>query len=434
MNLPHDPIAEEAVLGGLLIDPDAIIEIEPILDPEAFHILKNQWIYEAILELIHKGEPVDLVTVNDALSDHDLYEYIFALVERSIHTVTNVMSHAKVLVDMHIRRQYIRACGIVATLAHGHDHDLTEIQGAAEKNLLRIATGNGEKNERVHQDLLRLLKITDDLVEAGGGITGLTTGLGDFDNLCGGLDPGELMLVAARPGMGKSALESCWSVHMAGKGKRVLRVNLEMSKIALTRRMAVAQSQIPYQHAKRGLFVNDERERFNQAIGYLAGLPMWIVTPSTCTIEWLASYVRRLYYSDGLDVIFLDYVQLMDVIGGYANKNENVAEISKGLKAIAREMNIPVVAAAQLNRGVESRANKRPQLSDLRDSGALEQDADKVVFIYRDEYYNPDDTDTPGIAELTLAKNRNGEVGTTEVLFQGPMMRFANLAKEEVAF
>lgn len=437
MTVPHDTRMEAAVLGGLIVNPDMMLEVEQILPAAAFYVPKHKWIYEAMQSLHVRGEPIDVLTLADELAKYELHDYLVELITVTPSSM-HVMEYAESVKDRYMRRRYIDAASEVAKAAYTLDQDVAAIQTTAETLLLDISMDKLTREKPLSQDLLELLFETDKRVEAGGGITGLSTGFADLDRITSGFEPGELILIAARPGMGKSILESCISLNMAQMGHRVLRINLEMSPLALTRRMVSHHANIPHEHIQRGKFESDqERYLFSEAVGELSMLPMQIESPGTCTPEWVASYARKKAMTSGLDVLTIDYLQLMTVIAGYNNKVQEVALISSALKGVARELGIPVIALAQLNRSVESRMNKRPTLSDLRDSGALEQDADKVVFIYREDYYldGYEQGSQTNVAELIVAKNRNGAVGTVKMYFSGRMMTFKNLQKQvEVPF
>lgn len=424
---PHDIGAERAVLGSILIDPPCLAEVEHMIEPRAFYSATNKAVYAAIIDMQNSGVPIDIVTIDSHMNGSGVdISYVVGLIE-SVPTSVNVAGYAKVVSDHYMRRKYISAAGEIATKAYSTDVPIFEIRQAAERGL--IQTGAAETSESFKTRMMANMRRVEELMETGE-IPGISTGLRDIDRYTS-LRKSEMTVIAARPGMGKSALENKIVTYVGSLGHRILRVNLEMSAWSLDTRMICAEAKIPFAHVRDARFAEGELERYYSAVGKLSEYNIITETPPGCTVEWIASVARRAAYLGGLDLLTVDYLQLLDVIGGYGNRVEDIGMMSRGLKNISRELDIPVIALSQLSRACESRQDKRPILSDLRGSGAIEQDADNVWFLYRDEHYNPDDTEFPNIMEVNIAKQRNGQTATVDLYFDKPHMRFANLARRE---
>jgi replicative DNA helicase len=438
--LPHSFEAEEAVLGSLLIDEDAVFEVAGFLKPDAFYRSHNRWIYDAILSLNERHDPVDYLTVTEELRRRGQLEeiggeaYVLSLVN-AVPTSINAESYAKLVEAAALRRRLISAAGTIARLAYDEAENVDVVLDRAEQTLFSIS------EQRATRDLMpirevagRYLERIEQLRTRGDDYIGVPTGFVDLDRMLGGLNRSDLVIVAARPGMGKTSLQNAIALTAARRfEKRIAIFNLEMSAEQLVQRMVSAETHIDSQRLRRGDLHDNEWELFYQAIGRLSEAPIFIDdTPSISPLQ-LRTKCRRLYAEYGLDLIMIDYLQLMQADRANNNRVQEISEISRGLKALARELDIPVVAASQLSRAVEQRQNKRPVLSDLRESGSIEQDADVVVFIYRDEYYNPDTTERPNIAEISIAKHRNGPTGTVDLFWHGKLATFRNLQRQEIS-
>lgn len=436
---PHSIEAEEAVLGSLLIDPDAILEVASFLKPDAFYREQNRWIYQAILDLHNHEEPLDFVTLAEALRQREQLEdaggeaYLISLLN-AVPTSINARSYGRIVEAASVRRRLIKAAGTIADLAFDQDEDINVVLDRSEQALFSIS------EERTTRDLVPVREIArnyldriEDLAARGDEMIGIPTGFVDIDRILSGLNKSDLLIVAARPGMGKTSFQIGMALHAGLRhGKRVAIFNLEMSGEQLVQRMIAAETHIDSQRLRRGDLHEKEWPLFYEAVGRLSETQIFIDDTPSITPLQLRTKCRRLYAEHGLDLIMVDYLQLMQAEHTTNNRVQEISEISRGLKGLARELDVPVVTASQLSRAVENRQDKRPQLSDLRDSGSIEQDADIVMFIYRDEYYNPETTERPNIAEINIAKHRNGPTGVIDLYWHGKLATFRNLQRQEV--
>ena len=436
---PHSVEAEEAVLGSLLIDPDAILEVASFLRPAAFYREQNRWIYQAVLDLHEARDPLDFITLSEALRQREQLEdiggeaYLISLLN-AVPTSVNARSYARIVEAAAVRRRMIGAATTIANLAYDEDENINVVLDRAEQALFSIS------EERTTRDLVPVSDIARDYLDRieelharGEDMIGVPTGFNDIDTLLGGLNKSDLLIVAARPGMGKTSFQLGMALHAGLRhGKRIAMFNLEMSGEQLVQRMIAAETRIDSQRLRRGQLYETEWPIFMEAIGRLSDTRIFIDDTPAITPLQLRTKCRRLYAEHGLDMIMVDYLQLMQGERNINNRVQEISEISRSLKALARELDIPVITASQLSRAVENRQDKRPQLSDLRDSGSIEQDADIVMFIYRDEYYNPDTTDRPNIAEINVAKHRNGPTGVIDLYWHGKLASFRNLQRQEI--
>ncbi len=426
-------------MGSLLIDPDAIFEVAGFLKPEAFYRVHNRWIYDAIVSLNERHEAIDFITLSEELRRREQLEevggegYLIGLLN-VVPTAVNTRTYARAVEAAATRRKLISAAGTIADLAFDESEDIEMVIDRSEQTLF------GVSEERTTRDLVPVKQIARNYLERveelhlrGEDVIGVPTGFHDLDRLLGGLNRSDLIIVAARPGMGKTSLQNAMALTAARRyNKRIAMFNLEMSGEQLVQRMISAETRIDSQKLRRGDLADQEWPIFMEAIGHLSETRIFIDdTPSISPMQ-LRTKCRRLYSEHGIDLIMIDYLQLMQ--GEYRSNNrvQEISEISRGLKTLARELDVPVVAAAQLSRAVEQRQDKRPMLSDLRDSGSIEQDADVVMFIYRDEYYH-EDTERPNIAEVNVAKHRNGPTGTIDLFWHGKLATFRNLQRKEIA-
>ncbi|MFO7662979.1 MAG: replicative DNA helicase, partial [Chloroflexota bacterium] len=394
--------------------------------------------YEAILALGRNSRPVDFVTVMgelrrrgqlDEVGGEAVLFDLLNVVPTSIHAE----SYGRAVHNAAMRREMIRAASEIARLAWDESSTIDSVVGSAEQALFaataQMTAGNVTDARTVFGDLL---DTTLARKESGGALVGLPTGLVDLDRLLGGYKKSDLIVVAGRPGMGKTSFMNSNIVHLCGKlGKRVAMFTMEMSAEQESRRIAAMEAGIEYGNLERGQMSDDEWRRFGETAGRWASANLWIDDTSSITPGQVLAKARRLYAEHGLDAVFVDYIGLMGTDDKAWSENHRISLITAGLKRLARELNIPVISLAQLNRAVETRNDKRPQLSDLRDSGSVEQDASVVIFLYRDEYYNPDSTDRPAQAEAIVAKHRNGPTGSVSLFYQAKRMQFGNIAKTD---
>ena len=431
--LPQSIEAEEAVLGAILINPASLGRIVEILKPESFYKPAHRLIYGAILEMFRRNEPIDIVTVSELLRSREELDkaggrsYINDLA-MNVVTTANIEFYARIIKEKELRRALINAGSeIVATTYECEDTDMALEE--AQKMIFNIAA---------QKDTSDLVCIKDIVVESYEKIeyrfnnqdelTGITTGFYDLNAMTSGLQKSDLIILAARPAMGKTAFVLNLAHNVATQANKGVAIfSLEMSKQQLVTRMLCAESEVDTQRIKSGHMQPRDWEKLVEAMTKLSEARVYIDDTAGVTATDIKAKCRRLMMEEkDLGLIIIDYLQLMEGTGNNNDRNQQISQISRSLKCLARELDVPIIALSQLSRGVESRPDKRPMLSDLRDSGAIEQDADIVMFIYRDEYYNKDDVNNKGKAEVIIAKHRNGPVGTVELLFQGNITKFKN--------
>jgi replicative DNA helicase len=434
---PANTNAEEAVLGCVLIDPDAILELSEFLKPEHFYNVANRWVYEAMDAVHQRQEPVDTLTVIEELRrkgkllDVGGEAYIVGLIS-AVPTSLNALAYGRIIADTAQRRALIKVSGEIANLAYDEERPTDEVTDEAQR--LIFATAQDESRQR----MLPVSRIAANYVErieaqyqSGSKIAGIPTGFADLDTLLGGLNNSDLIVLGARPGMGKTSLQNAFALHAAlVSQKKVGMFNLEMSGEQLVQRMIASEIGIDIQRLRRGQLYDAEWQPFYEAVAKLSAASLFIDDTPSLTPMQLRNKCRRLYAEHGLDLVVVDYLQLMQSDGrSVGNRTLEISEISRSLKTLARELDVPILVASQLSRAVESRQDKRPLLSDLRESGAVEQDSDIVMFIYRDDYYNPDTSERPNIAEINIAKHRNGPTATIDLYWKSETATFANLAR-----
>jgi replicative DNA helicase len=437
---PQNIEAEEAVLGALLIDPDAVIRVATILRPDDFYREKHGWIYDSVLGLHERREPIDFLSVCDELDRRgQLNEvggpaFITALIN-AVPTSIHVEHYAHIVERTATRRRLIEAAGRIAGVAYQETDDVEDAVDQAEQILF------GVSQRRISRDLVPLKQILSDyydrieyLTRHRGEFIGIPTGFADIDKLLGGLQRSDMVILAARPSVGKTSLALSIAHNAAKKFRqRVAFFSLEMSAEQVVQRLISAETAIDSQRLRRGEIADDEWGRFMKAASDLAETLFYIDdTPGISALE-LRTKARRLHAEVGIDLLVVDYLQLMRGESRTENRVQEISSISRALKALARELNVPLLALSQLSRSVESRTDKRPILSDLRESGALEQDADVVIFIYRDELYN-ENTERKNIADIMVAKHRNGPTGTVALYFKKELAQFreAELRRSEI--
>lgn len=435
--MPHNVEAEEAVLGSLLIDPDAIFKVATYLMPTDFFIERNGWVYEAILALHDRREAVDFVTLCDDLERHDRLQeiggaaYITHLIN-VVPTSIHVEYYGHIVERAAIRRRLIRAATQIAALAYEEGDDVDEAVDRAEQILF------GVSQRRLARDLIPIRQVIseyydriDYLYRHGDEFIGVPTGFPRIDRLLGGLQRSDLIIVAGRPAMGKTSLALNIAHSAAVKNQRVAIFSLEMSNEQLVQRLIASETGISSHRLRTGKLKEDEWDKFAQATGILSDQHIFIDdTPSISAMQ-MRTKCRRLHAEHGLDLIIVDYLQLMQGDRRSENRVQEISYISRMLKGLARELNVPVIAASQLSRAVEQRGDKHPMLSDLRESGSIEQDADIVMFIYREEVYEPE-TPMKNIAEVIISKHRHGPTGTVELYFEKELTRFRELERDRV--
>jgi len=440
--VPHNLEAEEAVLGSLLIDPEALFRVSPFLNPEDFFIQKNGWIYQAILSLHERREPIDFVTLCDDLERQERLEeiggaaYVTHLIN-AVPSAIHIEGYGRIVEQDAIRRRLIDAASRIAQLAYQEHEDVDITVDRAEQALFAVSQRRISRELAPIQEVIRrYYDRIEYLYDHQDEPLGVPTGFVDLDKLLGGLQRSDLILIAARPAVGKTSLGISIARYAANLGKHVAIFSLEMSSEQVVQRMISAETGIDAQRLRLGNLGEGEWPLFVEATGRLSDLPLFIDDTPSISVLQMRTKARRLHAEHGIDLILADYLQLM-TIGDVRSEGrvQEVSYISRSLKGLARELEVPLVAISQLSRAVEQRTDKRPILADLRASGSLEQDADVVMFIYRDEIYNPD-TEFPGVADIIISKHRNGPTGKVQLVFREHLAQFvdAETRREPVEF
>ena len=430
---PHNEDAERSVLGSMIMDRDAIVEAEGILVSGDFYQRQNGILFDAMIELYREGKSVDFVTLQDRLKEKELPEAFYSLdyfrdLVDSVPTSTNIRSYANIVRDKSTLRELSRVTDEIGNDCYLGKNDTEEILEKTETDIFRLLQNRRGLSETV--DIREVVMDAMDAIEAAskrkGRVTGVATGFTELDYKLTGLHPAELILVAARPAMGKTAFVLNIAQHAALRdGRGVAIFSLEMAREQLVTRMMASESMVDSQNIRTGELQDSEWEKLLEAAA-LIGRSKLIIDDSAVTLAEIRSKCRRYKQIYDIDMIIIDYLQLMS--GGSRrteSRQQEISEISRSLKVLARELDVPIIALSQLSRAVEARQDHRPMLSDLRESGAIEQDADVVMFLYRDEYYNSD-SDRKNIAEVIVAKQRNGDTGSIELVWLGRYTKFAN--------
>ncbi len=443
---PQNIEAEQSVLGAMLIDKEAIAKATEILTADDFYREAHRVVFSAMLELYNKNEAVDMVTITDILRRENKLEdvggiaYITALAN-AVPTAANIKYHADIVEEKSVLRQLVRVSTEIAAMSYEANYELNVFLDTAQSRILDIANRKKKSDfTSIGDVLLESAKRIEDILNNKGGLIGLPTGFADLDRLTSGLHPSDFIILAARPSMGKTALalnivqNAALRAHkkVGGEPRSVAFFSLEMSKEQLVTRMLCAEASLDSQRLRTGEMSERDWTAFWDACDVLSKAKIYIDDTAGLTVMDMRSRARRLKVEHGLDLIVVDYLQLMQGSGrrnSSGDRQQEVSEISRSLKALARELNVPVLALSQLSRGVEARQVKRPMLSDLRESGSLEQDADIVAFLYREDYYNKETENKH--TELIIAKHRNGPVDTVNLFFHKQYTRFADLSKRE---
>jgi replicative DNA helicase len=440
---PHDLDAERAVLSSCLLDNEALHGVLLELKADDFYSPVHQRLYQAMLALHGERQPVDVLTLSDWITTHKWMDEIggpgrLAEIADFESTAANVLHHARIVRDKALKRRLIGVATEIVEMGFEQEDAAERLLDAAESKLLAVGqTARRSAFAHVHDEMPRTFDYIENIMNRGCELTGIPTGFREVDKLTGGLQAGELIVIAARPSMGKTALALNLARNAAlDHGKKVAIFSLEMTTRALVLRLLSAEARVDFSRLRQGFLPMQEFHRLSAAGDRLSRADLWIDDSGDATILEIKAKSRRLAADRGLDLVLLDYLQLARGEGtarGRERKDLEIAEISKGLKALAKELHIPVVALSQLNRGPEQRDpdKRRPMLGDLRESGAIEQDADVIAFIYRDEVYNKDNLEKRGIAELNIEKQRNGPTGRVELHFEARYARFDDLAERE---
>ena len=435
---PHSVEAEEAVLGSILLNPEALFDVASFLQADDFFIVRNGWVWEAIVRLQERNEQIDYITVVEELRQQERLDeiggaaYITYLINHTPSSIY-VETYGRIVERAAIRRRMLDAASRIARMAHEESADINDVIDQSEAALFAVT------ERRLRKDLVPIRSAISDyfdrieyLYGQDQEALGVPTGFSDLDQLLGGLQKSDLIIIAGRPGMGKTSWLLSAALNAARAGARAAIFSMEMSNEQIVQRLISSETGINTHNLRLGKLYEREWALFIEATDKLSGLRVFLDdTPALSPLQ-LRSKCRRLYAEHGLDLIMIDYLQLMSSGSGYnENRVQEISFISRHLKQVARELNIPVIAAAQLSRAVEQRQDKRPQLSDLRESGSIEQDADIVVFLYRDEVYN-EHTERPNQADVIVAKHRNGPTGSISLYFRKELTQFSNLRKTDV--
>ena len=435
---PQNIEAEQSVLGAMLIKKEAITQAQELLRPDDFYREAHRIVFETMLELAGDNEAVDLVTLTEALRKKEMLEkvggisFITALANY-VPTAANIVYHAQIVKEKSELRHLIDAATEIASAAYEATDDVKDIMDDAEKKILAVAANQtGGAFEPIRNIAIDTVGRVETLYENQGGLTGISTGFRDLDRDTSGLQKSDLILVAARPSMGKTAFTLNIATYAAMHGHTVAFFSLEMSKEQLVQRMLCSEGGIDSQRLRTGQLEDADWDRLINTADRVSKASIYIDDTAGINVMDLRSKARRLKAEHGLDLIVIDYLQLMQgrARSSSDNRQQEISEISRSLKALARELDVPVVALSQLSRSVESRTVKKPMLSDLRESGSLEQDADIVMFLYREDYYDQE-TERKNITEVIIAKHRNGPIGTIELFFQKEFTKFRDLSHME---
>ena len=433
---PQNVEAEQAVLGAILIEADALTTVSELLHVDDFYRKTHQMIFEAILSVADSGEPVDLITVTAALQDANQIDEVggvayLAHLANAVPTAANVEYYAVLVREKSVLRRLINTATKIAATGYEGGTDVQEMLGEAEKRILELSQqGSLNKGFTPIKDvLLGTFERIEFLFNNKGNVTGIPSGYPDLDRMTNGFNRSDLIILAARPAVGKTAFALNIAQNIAVRANETVAIfSLEMGAEQLVQRMLCAEANIDAGKMRTGFLDEDDWPKLTMAVGTLSEAPIFVDDTPGITVQDIRAKCRRLKAEHGLGLVMIDYLQLIQGRGKGDNRQQEVSEISRTLKLIARELNVPVIALSQLSRSVESRQDKRPMMSDLRESGSIEQDADIVSFLYRDDYYNPE-SEKKNIVEFIIAKQRSGPTGTVELVFLKNFNKFVSLER-----
>lgn len=437
---PQNLDAEQSVLGSMMIDADAVMKATEILKADDFYRDAHKIVFETIADLVDKNEPIDVITVSEALRHSNNLDKVggvayVASLASIVPTAANVEHYAKIVSQKALLRTLINASSKIANMGYSAEEEAENIIDEAERLIFEVAQRKTSKNfTSMHDILMETFDKIEYLYNNSGDVTGVPTGFADLDRMTSGFQPSDLIIIAARPAMGKTSLVLNIAANAAIRNNvPVALFSLEMSKEQLVQRMLCSEAMIDQHKLRTGQLTDADWPKLTRAVGPLSQAPIFIDDSVGISIMELRAKCRRLKAEHGLGMIVIDYLQLMSGGKRSESRQQEISEISRSLKALGRELHVPVIALSQLSRAVEQTADKKPNLSHLRESGAIEQDADMVSFIYREEYYYPDSSEKKGIAEIIIAKHRNGPVGSVEVGFLNEYTKFVNLDRQHQA-
>lgn len=435
---PQNVDAEKSLLGAVLIDEDVLADVTEIVKPKDFYDKNHEMIYDGMVRLYEKHRPVDMLTLTDELKRKDHLELVggsayLSELTNYVPTAAHAEAYADMVAQKAVRRRLIKASGEISEMGYDEEADMQELLSKAEAELFSVS------DQSLKQDLVSIETVLSDSFERmeelhqnKGALRGIRTGYRDLDNMTAGLQRSDLIILAARPAMGKTTLVTNLAYNVATiEKKAVLFFSLEMSKEQLVDRMLADAAGVDSWNIRTGNLSDDDFAKITDAMGEMAEAPIYIDDKPGLSVLEMRTKARRIAHEQQLGLIIIDYLQLMQGSGRHdGNRVQEVSEISRGLKLVARELNVPLIALSQLSRSVETRTPPIPQLSDLRESGSIEQDADIVSFIYRPGYYEPDNPEVQNLTDLIIAKHRNGPVGKVQLYFHPERLRFMSLDKK----
>ena len=432
---PHDEDAEQAVLGSMLTDNDAVMAAVEVLKEDAFYREDNKIIYQAILNLYSKSEPIDIITLKDELESMGKFEQVggfeyLASLPDKVPTTANVQKYIKIVEEKSVLRNLIKTANEIIELGYNPTEDVEDIMDGAEKKIFDIMQSKNTKSYTPIKDVLvESFTNLEKLYNQKQHVTGVPTQFYDLDDKTAGLHGSELILVAARPAMGKTAFALNIATNAALRANVPVAIfSLEMSKDQLVNRMLCSEAMVDSNKVRTGKLDEEDWTKLAEAIGPLSEAGVYIDDTPGISVMEIRAKCRKLKLEKNIGLVVIDYLQLVQGSKRAGSREQEIAEISRSLKILAKEINVPVIALSQLSRAVEQRPDHRPMLSDLRESGSIEQDADIVMFLYRDDYYNPD-SEEKDISEVIIAKHRAGSTGTVKLLWMGNYTKFVNLAR-----
>ncbi len=433
---PHNLESEQCVIGSIIVEEETLVPVAEILDREDFYIDAHKVIYDSMIELGNERKPIDMITLTNRLKEKGYLDQVGGVtyltsITNMIPTTSNVKVYAEIVKKNSTLRKLIKASNDIISMGYEASDSLDDILNVAEKKIFDISQDRMSQDFKpISEVLTSVTAMIEEVYSKGSDITGLDTGFIDLNKKLGGFHKSDLILIAARPGMGKTAFALNLVANAAIRSKSSVAVfSLEMSKEQLVQRLLSSQSNVALDNINKGKIADDEWKKLTDAMTVLSSSHIFIDDTPGIKVSEIRSKCRKLKMEKGLDMIMIDYLQLMEADGRADNRQQEVSKISRSLKILAKEMNCPVIALSQLSRNTESGKDHMPKLSDLRDSGAIEQDADIVMFIYRDEYYTKMETKKKDLAEIIIAKNRHGEISNIELVWIGKIQKFSNKLK-----
>lgn len=433
---PHNLESEQCVIGSIIVEEETLVPVAEILDREDFYIDAHKVIYDSMIELGNERKPIDMITLTNRLKEKGYLDQVGGVtyltsITNMIPTTSNVKVYAEIVKKNSTLRKLIKASNDIISMGYEASDSLDDILNVAEKKIFDISQDRMSQDFKpISEVLTSVTAMIEEVYSKGSDITGLDTGFIDLNKKLGGFHKSDLILIAARPGMGKTAFALNLVANAAIRSESSVAVfSLEMSKEQLVQRLLSSQSNVALDNISKGKIADDEWKKLTDAMTVLSSSHIFIDDTPGIKVSEIRSKCRKLKMEKGLDMIMIDYLQLMEADGRADNRQQEVSKISRSLKILAKEMNCPVIALSQLSRNTESGKDHMPKLSDLRDSGAIEQDADIVMFIYRDEYYTKMETKKKDLAEIIIAKNRHGEISNIELVWIGKIQKFSNKLK-----